>query len=481
MSSRTAESSGHADADEPAEESVTNGPDDPAGEPDTRSDRTIVLGLIADPDMPEAIADHLAETLPDELGEGWRIEVDADPVTASLKGTSEILEQTAHLCDSHGWTYAICITDLPVRSEDGPVVADVDHDRGVAVMSVPGIGGFQTRRRIHRVVRQVLDDLHEDYGERHEPGESHVEHRHGLSSGVIRGIAPIRRKVATLEDSHLDVRYVTPGKRGVLRLLSGMVRTNRPWRLVFGLSRALAAAVATSAFGLSSSTIWMVGDQLDIGFKILTTFTAIAALVIWLIAAHDLWEKRDNTRSDPELARLYNASTLLTLIIGVVVLQVILFAVNFALAGLILPASLLTSMLGSEATVGTYLAVAWAFTTLGGIAGALGSSLESDQAVRQAAYGYRESQRRAEHQEREQQRERDEEAGEEAARQAVRDQATDEENTDERNGDGERTAEENTAAESGAQENTGDSGDSGERARDDAAADSSDGRQREAG
>src|SRR5690606_5196330 len=173
LSSRTAESSGHADADEPAEESVTNGPDDPAGEPDTRSDRTIVLGLIADPDMPEAIADHLAETLPDELGEGWRIEVDADPVTASLKGTSEILEQTAHLCDSHGWTYAICITDLPVRSEDGPVVADVDHDRGVAVMSVPGIGGFQTRRRIHRVVRQVLDDLHEDYGERHEPGESH--------------------------------------------------------------------------------------------------------------------------------------------------------------------------------------------------------------------------------------------------------------------------------------------------------------------
>ena len=159
--------------------------------------------------------------------------------------------------------------------------------------------------------------------------------------------------------------------------------------------------MATSAFGLSSSTIWMVGDQLNIGFKVLATVTVIAALVTWLIAAHDLWEKRGDTRSDPQLARLYNASTLLTLIIGVVALLLILLVVNFLLAWLILPASLLTSMLGTETGVGTYLAVAWAFTTLGGIAGALGSSLETDQAVRQAAYGYRESRRRAEYQEHE--------------------------------------------------------------------------------
>ncbi|GAA1205113.1 hypothetical protein [Prauserella alba] len=369
---------------------------------DRSSERVTVLGLIADPDMPQTIAEHLADTLPEELDGEWRFEVDADPVTATLEGTAEILDQTAHKCDSHGWTYAICITDLPVRSEEGPVVADIDHDRGVGVVSVPGMGGLQTRRRVHQVIRQVLDELRGDHGQRDEPGGVREHRRHGLSGRAIGVLAPIRRKAIETEDSYLDVRYVTPGKRGKLRLLSGMVRTNRPWRLVFGLSRALAAAVATSAFGLSSSTIWMVGDQLNTGFKVLTTATAIAALVAWLIAAHNLWEKRGDTRSDPELARLYNASTLLTLIIGVVVLLVILFVVNFVLAWLILPASLLTSMLGSETDVGTYLAVAWAFTTLGGIAGALGSSLETDQAVRQAAYGYRESRRRAEYQEHEQ-------------------------------------------------------------------------------
>lgn len=364
--------------------------------------RPTVLGLIADPDMPETIAHYLAETLPEELDGEWHFEVDVDPVTATLQGTAEILDQTAYECDARGWRYAICITDLPVRSDEGPVVADVDHDRGVAVVSVPGMGGLQTRRRVHQVIRQVLDELRGVYSERDEPGQVREQRRHGLSSRAIGVLAPIRRKAVETEGSYLDVRYVTRGRRGKLRLLSGMVRTNRPWRLVLGLSRALAAAVATSAFGLSSSTIWMVGDQLDIGFKVLTTATVIATLVAWLITAHDLWEKRGDTRSDPQLARLYNASTLLTLTIGVVVLLMILLVVNFVLAWLMLPASLLSSMLGGTAGVGTYLAVAWAFTTLGGIAGALGSSLETDEAVRQAAYGYRESRRRRQYQEHEQ-------------------------------------------------------------------------------
>ncbi|WP_459155861.1 hypothetical protein [Salinifilum ghardaiensis] len=44
---------------------------------------------------------------------------------------------------------------------------------------------------------------------------------------------------------------------------------------------------------------------------------------------------------------------------------------------------------------GTYVTLARGFTTMGAVAGALGSSLGSDRAVRQAAYGYREEQRRA--------------------------------------------------------------------------------------
>ncbi|MFD2397022.1 hypothetical protein ACFSVJ_09705 [Prauserella oleivorans] len=364
----------------------------------------IRLGLVADPDTPRQIAERLAESLPEELsGEReWQIDVETDPVTAGLRETWEILDLTEQKRREHGWHYAICITDLPVRTSSGPLVAEVDHDQGTAVVSVPALGGFQPRRRVGQVIRQVLDDLRGEHGER--PGEETEELRHGLSSSLTRVVAPIRRRAVTEPRGAVDVQYVSTRTRGRVRLLTGMVRTNRPWRLIFGLSRALAAAVATSAFGLSSTTIWMIGDQLGTTNKIMVMVAAVAALVFWLIAAHDLWETR-RSAVDRELAWLYNASTLLTLTIGVVVLYAILFVVNVVLATLIVPSSLLSSTVGRTAGLGTYLSVAWAFTTLGAIAGALGSSLETDHAVRQAAYGYRESTRRAEHQREQEQRE----------------------------------------------------------------------------
>jgi hypothetical protein len=95
------------------------------------------------------------------------------------------------------------------------------------------------------------------------------------------------------------------------------------------------------------------------------------------------------------LAGLYNASTILTLTIGVAYLYVGLFVVNIGIALFLIPSDLLANMLGHAAAWSAYLSLAWGFTTMGVIAGALGSSLQSDQAVRQAAYGYREEQRRA--------------------------------------------------------------------------------------
>lgn len=88
---------------------------------------------------------------------------------------------------------------------------------------------------------------------------------------------------------------------------------------------------------------------------------------------------------------------MLTLTIGVACLYAGLFVFNLGLATFLVPNSLLTSMLSSPVSFGSYVSLAWGFTTMGIVAGALGSSLETDQAVRQAAYGYRESQRRAQY------------------------------------------------------------------------------------
>ena len=183
---------------------------------------------------------------------------------------------------------------------------------------------------------------------------------------------------------------------GWWRLLSGMVRVNRPWQLIFGMSSALAAALATSAFGLSSSTIWQIADVLGGWRQGLAAVFSVALLVFWLIAAHGLWERSARlAHASRRLASLYNSSTVLTLALGVACLYGGLFVINWGVAAFLVPSSVLSSTLAHATSWGTYLNLAWGFTTMGTIAGALGSSLESDRAVRQAAYGYREQQRQS--------------------------------------------------------------------------------------
>lgn len=356
-----------------------------SGTPDRR------LGLVADPDMPEQVTRRLADDLPELLSDeeiSWAVEVDVDPVTAGRHNTRDILASTRDRMDQHDWDYAICLTDLPVRAGGRPVVAESDLDRDVAVVSLPALGGTQVYRRSKQVMLQMVDEL---------TGRSGGgDNRYGLDNKLTQLIAPVQRQEHTGEHE-ADVRYTTTPKRGRVRLLSGMVRSNQPAQLVFGLRSALAAAVATSAFGLSSSTIWQIGDQLGVVRQIIAGVVSIALLVFWLITAHGLWEKRRNgTEQDREQVLLYNTSTVATLTIGVGVMYVGLFVINLAVALFIVPPHLLASTLGSPADFTRYLTLAWGFTTMGVIAGALGSSLESDQAVRQAAYGYREEQRRSE-------------------------------------------------------------------------------------
>jgi hypothetical protein len=55
----------------------------------------------------------------------------------------------------------------------------------------------------------------------------------------------------------------------------------------------------------------------------------------------------------------------------------------------VIDAGVLGKALGHHAEVGDYTALAWMASSLATIAGGLGPCLESDEAVREAAYGYR--------------------------------------------------------------------------------------------
>lgn len=186
-----------------------------------------------------------------------------------------------------------------------------------------------------------------------------------------------------------------PGLRGRARLLRGMVIANRPWRLVPGLSSALVAALTTGAIATINSTVWLLADSLHPWRLVVATIAAIALVVGWLVVDAHLWDRpEDDARAARERARLYNTSTLLTLTAGAVVCYVVLYLVNLVWALFVLDPSVMGGYLRISIGYADLFALTWFVASAATVGGALGSGLESEEAVRAAAYSKREEVRR---------------------------------------------------------------------------------------
>lgn len=195
-------------------------------------------------------------------------------------------------------------------------------------------------------------------------------------------------------EEDIDTSLVLRGWRGRARLLCGMVRANRPWRLVPHLASATAAAAATAAFGVFYSSIWKMADTLSPARMLLIAVLAIATMVAWLLLYNRLWDSPHGDRV-PQDTVLYNASTLATLAMGVACTYVLLYGLTLVAALVVIDVGYLGTQLGHPAGIGDYAALAWLACSMGIVAGALGSSLDSETAVRQATYSRREQQRQA--------------------------------------------------------------------------------------
>jgi hypothetical protein len=363
----------------------------------------IRVGLVADPDFPHQVAQRLGASLPHVLADrfgsepGWRVEVVCDPVTAGRCTSAELLQALAVTVRSRGWDYAVGVTDEPLRVDGRLVLADVSLRSDVAVVSLPALGGRRPFLRARHLVAQMVNEFaeHAQDIEHSAPRTDHRtlgEHR-GHALRWLRMISPFRRLVPDSDDD-ADVRYWAPAVRGRVRLLSGMVRGNRPWRLLGGMSSALAAAMAASAYALISTAAWQISDSIGPLRMVVGTIWSIGLMTAWLIVAHRLWERRRGGRQH-EQRLLYNASTLVTLGLGVCCLYLALFVVDAAAAGFLIGNGLLARILGHPVDVGSYLELAWGSASMGVVAGAVGSTLENDRSVRQAVYCYREERRRA--------------------------------------------------------------------------------------
>jgi hypothetical protein len=269
--------------------------------------------------------------------------------------------------EAEGWDVAVGLTDLPRRAGTRAVVADLDPRRGVALTSVPALGVLRLPDRARDVVvRLVLELLDTPAG----------------SPAAAAGLAVLG------DEEPSGRRLVLPALLGSWRLFAGMVRANRPWRLVGALSGALLAAFAASAFGLFTVTLWLLADRLGAVRLSVIAVLSVAAMVVYLISRHGLWERPEGP-TQRRLARLYNVTTAATLALGVLVFYAALFAVMTVTVAFLVDAAVLARNLGHPPGWADYLDISWFVASLATVGGALGSGAEDADTVRRAAYGAR--------------------------------------------------------------------------------------------
>lgn len=333
----------------------------------------ILIGLLADPDLPAELAQHLADALPAALSRAdgareWRATAHVVPLVVGHVGDEEpLLQAISERRAAEGWDVAVGLTDLPRRAGTRAVVADVDPERGVALTSVPALGVLRLPHRARDVVvRLVLELLGTP----------------AASPAAAAGLAVLA------DDAPSGRRLVLPALLGTWRLFAGMVRANRPWRLVSALSGALLAAFAASVFGVFTVTLWLLADRLGSIRLSVITVLSVAAMVVYLIVQHGLWERPEDP-AQRRLARLYNVTTAVTLSLGVLVFYAALFAVMTVTVAFLIDAAVLARYLGHPPDWADFLDISWFIASLATVGGALGSGAEDGDTVRRAAYGAR--------------------------------------------------------------------------------------------
>jgi hypothetical protein len=344
-----------------------------------------VVGLVSEPyGEPAGLAERLAEDLRERLGgvgDGpWEVRVHQErlPLTEDTRN-ADLLKHLGDLGRGNHWDLTLCIVDVPMRAEGRPIVADAHLAGGAALVSLPSFGAMHLGRR----AREITEFVARTYAQRSALADQNRWGEDGAAdlTGPFERVEP--------ETEGIDLRVLAT--RGRWRLLIGMIRANRPWRLVFGLTGALAAALATGAYVLISSMVWELALNLGPVKLTVAAVFAVALMVTWLILDQHLWTWPAQSRR----ARLYNASTVLTLLIGVLCMYAGVFAVVLAASTFTMDPGYFQSQIGRPPRLGDYLTVSWLATSMAIVAGALGTGFESEDAVRQAAYSYRERERRA--------------------------------------------------------------------------------------
>ncbi|MBM7578013.1 MFS transporter [Jeotgalibacillus terrae] len=372
------------------------------------------VGLIAAPGYPKELIDSLKAGLPELLGyyvddqREWKIDCSIDSLTGGTDQSDEVMKAILTKSGENEWDFTVAITDLPLLHHKKAIIAEAYEEANIALISLPGLGAVPLARRVRDSILQLVNEMFYTTSEEgRQKAEQRLEKKDETEDKNLKTrnpkrlvgrkgfdkISPIRRE--TPEDTeNIDVRFKVNSYSGsALRLLTGMVRANKPWVMFSSFKKVIMLAFTTGAYALVFPTLWMLSHEYSVWRMFLLSVVSILAMVFWVISAHKLWERKRDTEKEAHLRKLYNATTFLTLLASVCLYYILLFILFSFAVVLFIPMGLLQSEVSPDVGYVNYFFIAWTATSIATIIGALGSALEDEEVVLSSTYGYRQRQR----------------------------------------------------------------------------------------
>lgn len=374
--------------------------------------------------MPAEVISKIVDDLPNLLTNNvdeqkrWEPEIIIDPLVGSAEYMNKLLNKANHLKNKNNWDYVICLTDLPQFMEKHVIMADINREQQITLLSIPSFGFFPLKRRMKQTILQVIKEMytnnepsslprkrkvHRDRLKSSEKGpfkslfridmRYEKEKPHDEDNNTLAAKIELEKNEETQEstDKRTDIRYIIRSKLlGQFRILAGMIFANRPWRALFSFKKVLMMGFATGIYITIFPTPWELSTIYSIPRFFLLMFTSMIAMVIWITFSHHLWEK-PSKKGDIRIRRLYNVTTLSTLSVIVLINYIVLFFLFLATLYIFVPSGLFEAStdISGDATFIYYVRLTWLATSLGTLAGSIGTAAENEDTIRQITYSYR--------------------------------------------------------------------------------------------
>lgn len=353
------------------------------------------VGLVVAPRVTERLAESLMEELPDMLSEQynnekeWTFDLVTDPLTGFAESVDEIFKKVADYHDKRQWDYVISITDLPMFADHQVMALDINMYNGAAIFSYPAFGWRPVKNRFKQAILSIIQELHEAEHE-----SRNYDDNNNIETSVKKQfpLSKIDKTQVYLDETEsYHLRYLSSSRsRGMFRLVSGMTFANNPLNMMASLSNIVAIAFTTGAFGLVFTTMWQMANNFSMWRLFGISIIAIIGMLIWIMMSHDLWESVKSSKNK-RITWLYNATTIMTLIIAIIIYYIILYTLFLIAELVLLPADFLGQQVSLKGPAGPdlYLSIPWFAASVSTVAGAIGAGLLNDQLIKESTYGYR--------------------------------------------------------------------------------------------